>query len=159
MVKTDKLTTSVALSGIAFTVAQTIKCIRETQAIVIPPKPAKVVITSSTTSPADSLPNPADLVSISRPFPYADSSGRKIEITTDTEFVDSNLYDPDIPFKWRPLKRQNDFSSESFDPDLFQANLRMFDQTVPPSYIPEHLIDQSSDIAQLGKFLLQIGLG
>ena len=160
-----KLKGSVAIAGIAYTTAQTIKCIRETQAIVIPParpqKLPKEIPVNSVPTQADltPLPNSTDLVSIARPFPYVESSGPKSKDTSDTEFVDSSVYNPDLPFKWGPLKPQNDTSSGSFDPDLFHSNVRMFDPYPPPNYLPEGLIEKSSDIAQLGKYLLQVGLG
>jgi hypothetical protein len=150
MGKFEKLQGSVAIAGLGYTIAQTIKCIQETRAIVIPPRLPKETPPSSSPNKADlteyGLPNHADLVLISRSFPYAKSASSK---GTQTDLVDSGLYNPDIPFKWRPVNPRDEISLDSFDPNLFDAN-------IPPNFLT---YETSAYVAQLGKLLFQIGIG
>jgi len=151
MGKFEKLQGSVAIAGLGYTIAQTIKCIRETQAIVILPKLPREIPPSTAPNKADlteyQLPNPADLVLISRLFPYARSASSKAKDPTQTDLVDSGLYNPDIPFKWRPVNPRDEISLNSFDPSLFDAD-------IPPNYLT---YETSAYVVQLGKLLLQIG--
>ena len=149
MRKLEKLHTSIAVAGLGFTIAQTAKCIQETRAIEIPPKLAKEIPPSASSNKADlidGLPNPADLVPISRSFPYAKSASSR---GTQTDLVDADLYNPDIPFKWRPVNRKQEIDLDSLDPS-------MFDVDIPPDFLT---YQTSAEVAQLGKFLFQIGTG
>jgi hypothetical protein len=146
--KLEKLHTSIAVAGLGFTIAQTVKCIQETRAIEIPPKLPKETPPSASPNKADlveGLPNPAYLVPISRPFPYAKSASSK---GTQTDLVDSGLYNPDIPFKWRPVNRRAEIDLDSLDPSSFDVD-------IPPDFLT---YETSAEVAQLGKFLFQIGI-
>ena len=149
MGKTEKLKGAIGVAGLGFTIAQTVKCIQETRAIQIPPKLAKKIPPSASPNKADlidGLPNPADLVPISRSFPYAKCTS---STGTQTDLVDANLYNPDIPFKWRPVNRKAEIDWDSLDPS-------MFDVDIPPDFLT---YQTSAEVAQLGKFLFQIGIG
>ena len=149
MRKLEKLHTSIAVAGLGFTIAQTVKCIQETRAIEIPPKLAKKIPPSASPNKADlidGLPNPADLVPISRSFPYAKSASSR---GTQTDLVDADVYNPDIPFKWRPVNRRQEIDLDSLDPSFFDVD-------IPPDFLA---YQTSAEVAQLGKFLFQIGIG
>ena len=152
MRKAEKYKGAVAVAAIAYTWSQTAKTLRETQAITIPsdlPKGTPATPTSSQVDvPNHQLPNSSDLISIARSFPYTkDPIGK----TKDPTGTNSDLEDP--------CTQDIDISRGDFDPGLFHSNPNFFDPDVAPNYLPEGFIEKSIEVSELGRLLLQVGLG
>ena len=154
-------------AGIAYTVSETIKNIQQTRAIVIPdsknqtPPECTTQADPSTVGQIYSPPtNSTDLVSVARPFPYAKP---ETPVESDISLAEPHVFYP-YP-SYDPLKdhRPIDSPTEGADIDsnfnIFHSSPHIFDPSVDPSPLSPEFIQKSAEAVELGKSLLQWGLG